>query len=144
MGIPIWNHNQMNINPIFNTMKQSSIEVTKQRLTNIVKKHKPSFKLFYFNFKQDNKATILNKKFDIPKVQSYCMKMKIENQSFISEIKNEQKQRSLWYLESIGDSEVMRPFRYPNRFSFFRSLSVRPKYPWKVVVYWEILNENEF
>jgi hypothetical protein len=95
MGIPIWNHNQMNINPIFNTMKQSSIEVTKQRLTNTVKKHKPSFKLFYFNFKQDNKATILNKKFDIPKVQSYYMKMKIENQSFISEIKNEQKQRSL-------------------------------------------------
>ena len=61
MGIPIWNHNQMNINPIFNTMKQSSMEVIKQRLTNIVTKHKPSFKLFYFNFKQYNKATKLNK-----------------------------------------------------------------------------------
>lgn len=60
MGIPIWNHNQMNVNPIFNTMKQSSMEVTKQRLTNILTKHKPSFKLFYFNFKQDNKATKLD------------------------------------------------------------------------------------
>ena len=62
MGIPIWNHNQMNVNPIFNN--ETIINGSNQTKANKQCNKAQTF-LFHYNFKHDNKATKLNKKFDI-------------------------------------------------------------------------------